>query len=145
MKPKQENQRMVEQTAPELEQEIRCRAYELYEERGRTGGHDMQDWLEAESADNEQQNESGCCVTTKPRSKSEGGRIQGLPLSTFEHGSLGSSKTPAFTRAGALGTEAGYDPKVHKSENARHAEPGLSIFPEQESSASKRISMCLNR
>jgi hypothetical protein len=47
--PKQENRGMVGQTAPELEQEIRCRAYELYEERGRTDGHDMQDWLEAES------------------------------------------------------------------------------------------------
>ena len=47
--PKQENQGMADQTAPELEQEIRCRAYELYEERGRTDGHDMHDWLKAES------------------------------------------------------------------------------------------------
>jgi hypothetical protein len=32
-----------------LEEQIRCRAYELYEARGREGGHDMEDWLRAES------------------------------------------------------------------------------------------------
>jgi hypothetical protein len=31
------------------EEEIRCRAYELYEERGREDGHDMEDWLRAEA------------------------------------------------------------------------------------------------
>jgi Protein of unknown function (DUF2934) len=30
------------------EQQIQQRAYELYEQRGRTGGHDMEDWLQAE-------------------------------------------------------------------------------------------------
>ena len=47
--PKQDSSSMVEQTPPELEQQIRSRAYELYEERGRTDGHDMADWLRAES------------------------------------------------------------------------------------------------
>ena len=32
-----------------LEQQIRNRAYELYEERGREGGHELDDWLRAES------------------------------------------------------------------------------------------------
>jgi len=32
----------------ELEAEIRVRAYELYEERGRTPGHEADDWLVAE-------------------------------------------------------------------------------------------------
>lgn len=46
---KQDSSRMVEQSSPELEQQIRTRAYELFEERGRTDGHDMNDWLRAES------------------------------------------------------------------------------------------------
>ena len=31
------------------EEEIRRRAYELYEERGREGGHELDDWLRAEA------------------------------------------------------------------------------------------------
>jgi Protein of unknown function (DUF2934) len=33
---------------PGLEDQIRQRAYELYEERGREDGHDIEDWLRAE-------------------------------------------------------------------------------------------------
>jgi hypothetical protein len=33
----------------ELQEQIRCRAYELYEERGRQDGHGMDDWLQAEA------------------------------------------------------------------------------------------------
>jgi len=33
----------------EMEETIRSRAYELYEQRGRTGGHDLQDWLQAKA------------------------------------------------------------------------------------------------
>jgi len=29
--------------------QIRCRAYELYEQRGREDGYDIEDWLHAES------------------------------------------------------------------------------------------------
>jgi len=32
-----------------LEEQIRRRAHELYEERGREDGHDMEDWLRAEA------------------------------------------------------------------------------------------------
>ncbi len=32
----------------ELEEQIRHRAYELYEARGREHGHDREDWLQAE-------------------------------------------------------------------------------------------------
>lgn len=32
-----------------LEEQIRTRAYELYEERGRDDGHDQEDWLRAET------------------------------------------------------------------------------------------------
>lgn len=32
-----------------LDNQIRRRAYELYEERGRMGGHELEDWLQAES------------------------------------------------------------------------------------------------
>ena len=31
-----------------IEQQIQRRAYELYEQRGRTDGHDLGDWLQAE-------------------------------------------------------------------------------------------------
>jgi len=31
-----------------MEQQIQQRAYELYEQRGRTEGHDLDDWLQAE-------------------------------------------------------------------------------------------------
>ncbi len=31
-----------------IEQQIRQRAYGLYERRGRTDGHDLDDWLQAE-------------------------------------------------------------------------------------------------
>ncbi len=33
---------------PETEVAIRTRAYTIYEERGRTDGHDIEDWLQAE-------------------------------------------------------------------------------------------------
>jgi hypothetical protein len=32
-----------------IEQQIQQRAYELYEQRERTDGHDLDDWLQAES------------------------------------------------------------------------------------------------
>ena len=40
----------VKKTAPttSLEEEIRIRAYQLYEERGYTPGHENEDWLVAE-------------------------------------------------------------------------------------------------
>ncbi len=34
---------------PNLEEEIRRRAYELYQERGCEHGHDLDDWLQAEA------------------------------------------------------------------------------------------------
>ncbi len=34
---------------PNLEEEIRHRAYELYEQRGRENGRDLDDWLRAEA------------------------------------------------------------------------------------------------
>ena len=36
-------------TDESLEEQIRTRAYELYEARGREEGHDLEDWLEAEA------------------------------------------------------------------------------------------------
>lgn len=35
--------------APDLQEEISRRAYELYEERGREDGHAAEDWLRAEA------------------------------------------------------------------------------------------------
>ena len=34
---------------PNLEEEVRHRAYELYEQRGRQNGRDLDDWLQAEA------------------------------------------------------------------------------------------------
>jgi hypothetical protein len=36
-------------SAPEVQEQIRRRAYELYEQRGRDGGQEIGDWLQAES------------------------------------------------------------------------------------------------
>ena len=35
--------------AEDSEEQIRRRAYELYEARGRGDGHDLEDWLEAQA------------------------------------------------------------------------------------------------
>jgi hypothetical protein len=37
-----------ENPVPNVEDEIRRRAYELYEQRGREDGHEVEDWLRAE-------------------------------------------------------------------------------------------------
>jgi hypothetical protein len=34
---------------PGLEEEIRCRAYQLYEQRGKTDGQELADWFQAEA------------------------------------------------------------------------------------------------
>ena len=34
---------------PDVEERIRLRAYELYEQRGRTDGNDLEDWLQAKA------------------------------------------------------------------------------------------------
>lgn len=36
-------------SSSDLQEQIRHRAYELYEDRGRDNGHDLADWLQAES------------------------------------------------------------------------------------------------
>ena len=37
------------ESASDLQERIRRRAYELYEQREREEGHDLEDWLQAES------------------------------------------------------------------------------------------------
>ncbi len=46
---KQAESEMLEQQVPDMEAAIRVRAYELFEERGRADGQDLDDWLRAES------------------------------------------------------------------------------------------------
>ncbi len=36
-------------TEPAENQDVRARAYELFERRGREDGHDLDDWLQAEA------------------------------------------------------------------------------------------------
>ena len=36
------------ESSSDLQEQIRRRAYELYEQRGRTDGHELEDWLQAE-------------------------------------------------------------------------------------------------
>jgi len=40
---------MIQNTEPAYNQDIRVRAYELFEQRGREDGHDLDDWLQAEA------------------------------------------------------------------------------------------------
>ena len=39
----------VTKSTPDLQEQIRRRAYGLYERRGRDEGHELDDWLQAES------------------------------------------------------------------------------------------------
>jgi hypothetical protein len=39
----------ITQSTSELQEQIRRRAYELYEQRGRNDGYELSDWLQAES------------------------------------------------------------------------------------------------
>jgi hypothetical protein len=32
-----------------VEEQIRCRAYQIYEERGKIDGYELEDWLQAET------------------------------------------------------------------------------------------------
>jgi hypothetical protein len=41
--------KMPTDTHPNLDEEIRRLAFEIYVERGRKDGHDLDDWLEAEA------------------------------------------------------------------------------------------------
>lgn len=45
----QKKEDLMHETNLELEQKIRQRAYELYEGRGCEEGHELEDWLKAES------------------------------------------------------------------------------------------------
>ena len=36
------------ESTSDLQEQIRRRAYQLYEQRGRNDGHDLNDWLQAE-------------------------------------------------------------------------------------------------
>ena len=40
---------LTPEATTELEEQIRRRAYELYEQRGREEGRELEDWLQAES------------------------------------------------------------------------------------------------
>jgi DUF2934 family protein len=39
----------VTKSTPDIQEQIRRRAHELYEQRGRHDGHELDDWLQAES------------------------------------------------------------------------------------------------
>jgi uncharacterized protein len=39
----------MSQSGVARQEQVRCRAYELYERRGRENGHELDDWLQAES------------------------------------------------------------------------------------------------
>lgn len=39
----------ITRSTSELQEQIRRRAYELYDQRGRDDGHELDDWLQAES------------------------------------------------------------------------------------------------
>ncbi len=47
--PSPEDTQQVTQPTIELQERIRFRAYELYEQRGEEHGYDLDDWLQAEA------------------------------------------------------------------------------------------------
>ena len=48
MKADYQSKRVVFREPPNVEQEIRQRAYQLFEARGGEDGHELEDWLRAE-------------------------------------------------------------------------------------------------
>ena len=46
-----------EESLEALQKQIRVRAYQLYERRRREDGHDLDDWLEAESEEQQRQSQ----------------------------------------------------------------------------------------
>jgi outer membrane protein TolC len=40
---------LATESSVDIQEQLRRRAFELYEQRGREGGHDLDDWLQAES------------------------------------------------------------------------------------------------
>lgn len=49
MKPDSRNKPVATAEPSRIEEEIRKRAYELFEARGRVEGHEFEDWLRAEA------------------------------------------------------------------------------------------------
>jgi Protein of unknown function (DUF2934) len=45
----------VAKPTPELQEQVRRRAHEVYEQRGREEGHGLDDWLQAEAEVTQQQ------------------------------------------------------------------------------------------
>lgn len=48
MKPEFRSRPVMVAEPPDIEEQIRKRAYELFEVRGREEGHELEDWLRAE-------------------------------------------------------------------------------------------------
>jgi len=48
MKTDSRNKQVATAEPPRIEEEIRTRAFELFEARGREEGHELEDWLRAE-------------------------------------------------------------------------------------------------
>ena len=62
------------ETDPNREQEIRRRAYALYEERGHEDGHDVDDWLRAEADINASAQKAAAQRQLKPLAPRDRGR-----------------------------------------------------------------------
>lgn len=58
-----------------FEDQIRRRVYELYDDRGREDGHELEDWLRAETGDaspeRSRENDSALCNAASPASAPE--------------------------------------------------------------------------
>ena len=76
---------VMEPNAPSLnlEDEIRRRAYELYEQRGGEHGHDVQDWLRAEEEIKEMQARSAAVRTTDRSATPRARRVLPISVGTF--------------------------------------------------------------
>jgi hypothetical protein len=48
-RPNSQTKPEVTESAISFQEQVRCRAYELYEKRGKEDGHEIDDWVQAES------------------------------------------------------------------------------------------------
>jgi len=67
-----------------VDDQIRLRAYELYEERGREDGHELEDWLRAEEEIQEMQAQSAAVRTTQLSAMPPVRRVRPSAIGAFD-------------------------------------------------------------
>lgn len=90
-----------EEVAIDLEEQIRWRAYELYERRGREHGHEREDWLQAEAEVTAERNKLVAVASVKAARKAptaSTGRAKAKPVKKLRPAAQNKSGTNQIER-----------------------------------------------